>query len=1063
MLNLSSVPVALIGENLIDENVRAAIGEVIDYIDDKCGGCEVVEYHQITAGSTGFSILMYFKKFFGFSVVGGRRYYDYAWVLAVFRYVNGEPGGVGQENLRVILGEAYIDYRASGRAALKRGLWLVLVLLFKKRAILLPANFRALRAKVSDGKYSDFGFEIYPELVKFFISARHKTLGDERFWGGVDIKVRERIAQYGSKLCWISGFVEPESVKLELIIEAYEEFYYKKNGRAAEMPVKTIVPFILRRFWERLSFGHDIFSDALEALKSHWQQRRINEKSKSFQFLGYKELGEGSEFEQEIVEFCRGCTRSHLFPSYVNKNGMPAWSVQSIDDWINCESLYLSARQPEVMKSAQYGFGMLNLYLAVYLPLWFNAQSCCSGYVYPSSPKLFLVDFCCPPYRAPNAPMPFETFIFEIVEVKAKCRVMQQIKAFFEWLRAKFKPGNKYAIASLILKYDLPFIERLSKTDKCELSYQEHAFSLNYLYCVLGAVITLNESVLTNGAEIKNWPNLYDAARFLGWVPMFCCGGKNYQVDELPRGLFTRWRVPVAGGAFKTILAPHRIVHLLFELDSGKRNQSAQWLGVDCLDGIKVEELDSNRTYEVKTKVDKVQKFPSPTFVSDKTIRALRYQLELRDQIFSPAFSKEIYYEGNKKSQFGKFMPLFSFNVATGFPYSDRYYCDGFCFFLQAIQRFLRRNFMSCSLHKMMPVGMSFFDSIDPVNVIVREGGDGEYCPVTTVYKLTPHSTRVSVDTNLSRHVAHEVIGKYKTGQKRSVVAYYDKSSFHRSESELASITEATKLLWSGDAVQAGSPKSAFRRAVEYMPDVAMDEFGCISYSMEDAGEPTGVERIKLKAHSGLAHHPTHICTRNNNCPFGFNCGTCIWSVSGVDHIEAIEYKIFCYEREICELHSFADTLDVGEDDGCLAEIDSRLRNAAHQIVAWRWKLEQLQQNWHKISQTGIKFVTMRPDILKRHLVCLEMDGCEAEYVLVRMYQAVQFPSLQNDCVRAEVAAFAHSVLANTHGSVVGDQYVGHSAVPVLGLVKSIISERWSGSARLLDLLSEVGGLGSNG
>lgn len=1049
--NFTSEPVflELLGKDL-GALIRKLIVEVSSYIDNKYNCSHIVSYNQIVTTNNSGTKICYFKKFFILSPWANDIFYDEAWVVQAFKFSNCVAGYDDVSGMQILLAGGRQNYSRAGATHLRKGLWLLLVLLFRDGVILLPANFRALREKVRDNLYTDFGFELYPELVSFFISARHKIYCDD-FWSGSDIKVRERVAQYGTKLCWITGSRVPEELDLNLVIKVYEEFYYERNGLAAEIPIKTLVPFVLKKYWARVSYTTEQLFSGIDCLAA--ARRDLSRK-------GLQGHIKESMDETEILDGCCQINRSRFFPVVLSEKGHPEYAVKKIDVWVDFQLIYISHKSYESLKAAQYGFGILNIYLSVYLPLWFDKFDVGCKYKFPDEPSLFDVTFSAPLYRNPDAPMPFVIFASRILKGRESAiyNAVSQIHRFFDWLEAKASTvsslkGFKNTITSL----DIPKVDRILQTEKGSFTPLEYTAALNYLPCLLEALKLLNQAIISYGAEIKNWPDLYKAALHLGWNPKFKFRGYSLQISELPSKLFPKWRVRLKGRGHVTIFAPHRIVHLLVSFDSGIRHQSVQWLGCDFAEYLPKEDIKPDSCYFLKVAVDKVKKDAFDSCVFGKTIFALSYQLAIRGEVDSSAFDSYQYYEGNEDSRFVQLLPLFSYDCLSGKPYGDNYYAVGYYDFLFGFQRFLKKNSIECHLYELKPLGFSFGEPIDVSRVVTSNNAEASYCPIVSVSYLSPHSTRVTLVTSYSGILSDEEIGRMKTGQSPKLVRYYDKSTSKRTTSDLSNINSAINSIWSGEAIHAHHKDSAFRQALSISPESSMDDFKCLSTPLaSDSEARSGVDQIKLRTHSGLAHHATHVCTRNNNCHADFRCGVCLYGVSGLDHLEAIDFKIYAFHEEIRELHFYADTLDVELCGSELEVVDQRLRSAAVELVGWEWRRANLIASLNDVDRTKKDYVTMRPEILDKELKSIELDSDSREYIMARLYQAAEFPGLQNDVIRVGLRSFVNSILGGNLSVLREYGLQGDISISgFVGVVKNLMSEKCIDLGELMKMLTD--------
>ncbi|WP_164704759.1 hypothetical protein, partial [Pseudomonas viridiflava] len=114
--------------------------------------------------------------------------------------------------------------------------------------------------------HKEFGFEHYPELMAFTMSARDKV-NLPSFWEDVDQRVRERVAQYGTRLFWIIGAVKPEDLTIEKLVAVHKKYYYENERLTAELPVHTIVNYVCGYFGARVCFDYPDLYHALNELR----------------------------------------------------------------------------------------------------------------------------------------------------------------------------------------------------------------------------------------------------------------------------------------------------------------------------------------------------------------------------------------------------------------------------------------------------------------------------------------------------------------------------------------------------------------------------------------------------------------------------------------------------------------------------------------------------------------------------------------------------------------------------------------------------------------------------
>ncbi|WP_206360316.1 hypothetical protein, partial [Pseudomonas viridiflava] len=171
MVNFSEVPVFLVDDSIIHECVLKNIKVISRYIDEVYGVCNL-SYDAINSAPD--KRYYAFKKFFVYSPNLLSRIYDKAWVLSAYEYVLLGDLNASQELVNSVLGQDSRNYYTIMKVNLRRSLWLLLVLLFKDGCLLLTPLMKANQFKHKSPVHKEFGFEHYPELMAFTMSARDK-------------------------------------------------------------------------------------------------------------------------------------------------------------------------------------------------------------------------------------------------------------------------------------------------------------------------------------------------------------------------------------------------------------------------------------------------------------------------------------------------------------------------------------------------------------------------------------------------------------------------------------------------------------------------------------------------------------------------------------------------------------------------------------------------------------------------------------------------------------------------------------------------------------------------
>lgn len=1004
-INFTEKPMFLVGELELVRSVKLNISLVSKYIDGVFG-FKSATYESINSGMEMRNYV--FKKFFVLSPSKDKRKYDSGWVLDVYEFVLHGDIKASEDLMEKILGEDVINYRPNTQVCLRRALWLLLILLFKDRCILLPPLLRATQFKHNSEVVREFGYELYPELMGFTVSARLK-LDLPPYWVGVDKKVRERVAQYGPRLFWLIGTVTPEDMTIEALVSVHKKYYYEGERLTAELPVHTIMSHVCAYFTSRVRFTYDELFGALNKLRgTKYKTRGLGELNS----VELPQLIANASTDEELVDYCRLLRRTNFAPSNLNDDlsgCLDGKHAPTLKRWHALQQAYLVVKKYEDESNGSVGLSFLNIYLFVYLSRWFDAFGDKSTFGFPRYVSELGLELQAPITREPNSPMPLCQFVDALAGDAPSTRymAMQQLRAMFQWLELKCPSDDSGRFKNFITSIDMPASGGLPQSDKRPFSPLEYSLGVNYLFCIFRALELLNADILSNSYENIMHGSLEERARSLGWNPIFYYGKRKYEVSILPRIFFRRWSIPLTSGCVTTIFSPHLIVHTLVALESGLRHQSVQWLSID-FDKYVIGELSMNKPYWLHVVVDKVSKKPLKTIVSAQTMIALRYQRTIRGLVSCDSFKKEKSYENRVDNSRPDYIPLFSFSLLSGDPYSDAVYSKAYTKFLVGYQSFLGEHSYAARFYEFKPYGYEYGESVISGAVEVRSV-EYPYCPVRIVTDMTPHHTRNSTVKVWRRILPDAKVGLFKTGQGAATVRYYDALLQQDYDEVLDELEGSVQKIWAGTRLDTTTPQSNFRSALEKNTSQALRDFNCITMShVGSAEKDSGLQDLLNKYQNKISHHSTHICTRGDKCTIEIieaglekRCGLCVYSVKGVDHIPAIEVKIHTLSLEVEDLHAYADTIPV-EHGYELERIDERLDACISDLMGWTWCRDYLLECYKRDAAALDRYISFKPDLLKRKMVELSMDESSLKYVFSKLYEVSLYPELQTDVSRAK-------------------------------------------------------------
>lgn len=1005
-VNFADKPMFLVDDETINEAVRKNIRTVSVFLDTTYGSIKA-SYESINSSPAMKPYT--FKKFFVFSKRCGKKFYDASWVMAAYEYVLlGDLKA--PENLVVkLLMEDAVDYLPATKVCLRRALWLLLVLLFKDKCLLLTPLLKANQFKHASPVLLEFGLVHYPELMAFTVSARDKV-NLPSFWQGVDQRVRERVAQYGARLFWIIGAVKPEDLTVESLVAVHQKYYYENERLTAELPVHTIVHYVCNFFGERVGFSYDELYHALNAL------RPIKYKSGTrgeLTAINFVPIIERADSDDQIVDYCRLLVRNQFLPAKILQN--PILSNSNFHNspallrWIAVQKSYLELKAYEDVPHSALGLNLLNIYLFVYLDKWFCLFGDAVGFSYPEHISQLDLIFVAPITRNFGTPLPLKGFIESMTKDSptVKYASLQQLRVMFEWMEAKKFRDEKGYFQNFLLKIDMPESAGLPNSDKRPFKRAEYSLAINYLYCVFLALEVLNDDVLNHAYADIMYGSLEERALSLGWSNEFYFSGRKYVVNVLPRCFFKRWCIPLADGANKTIFSPHLVVHSITAVESGLRHQSVQWLSTD-FDKYVVGKAELNRAYWLHVVVDKVKKRPIKTIVSGQTIVALRYQRKIRGLVSAQSFNRLKSYENRHDNVREEYLPLFSKSIPNGDPYTDNVYSEAYLFFLVGFQFFLKEHGIVSRFFEFKPRGFGQGETVVPNRVVVLNV-HFPYCPVRLVTDMTPHHTRNSTVKVWQRVMKDSEVGKFKTGQGVRTVRYYGTLIDEDYNEVTEKISSHIAKIWKGNRLDASHPNSNFRKALSADVPQALRDFNCVTMSHNSVYQNESVLRnLGAKYDNKVSYHSTHICTKGDKCTQEIideglekRCGLCIFSVKGIDNIPAIDVKIYNLSMEVEELHAYADSISE-ENIYELEQVDEKLEKTVSDLLGWTWSRDYLVECYRRDVALSDKLVSIQPQLMKKSMREVEMDDSSIQYIFSRLYENSLYPELQTEVIRAK-------------------------------------------------------------
>ncbi|MDD2108316.1 hypothetical protein [Pseudomonas asiatica] len=747
-------------------------------------------------------------------------------------------------------------------------------------------------------------------------------------------KANRRVFQLGAKMVLASTWYTPEDVTREdLFAWRSHNISMKDQGRGNE-----ISPLPLFSLAEQL---HKLYPSRMQFDLDEWKKQATKQ-------LGAYGGSIGSLLSDVMKLGLAADDAVDRFKSYVVAK-WTALAPDSIDDfqipqtlfdagcdvggaysfWLSLERDWLEDASYTNDKGARLILGRLNLYLFVYLPLWYK-ENPKSELPYPDSPNKFhgRVFYNCKG-EAENRPFSLTEFLTRLGS-KINYGYMNKLKVFFEYLMSqKFNvPGCTGLVQPV---YVLPRTKKYREVVKEVLLpdhllfFVEYAYSIENLFSVL-----LNSRRLFLKARKLTEKNRQLNMDDLGYVPFIRWRGKIYPIKQLNAALIDC--VQVRG---REVINPAFIRLILTLMEGGMRTQASQWLDARSYDRHATRPFyHPDQITMLWLNTDKIHSQGMYVLSQVKVILMLDRQVEWRNRLIKlgcKAFTKPILYDG-KQTKWGKILPVFSSNPDSGMPISDSKIADMWPVLCLAFQMWMRDGgWQVPDMVKLLPVKKRsanqsgenpFFVCADVAESISEEDVKvikpdtpkryyaGDYCPVVLRAVVTPHGLRASFVTAMSTILDIESVTRL-TGQTLATVMYYNKG-FRPLQKKIGQPVNYIDLIGHLDYEATSSPVLSLpstltqaqrleRAKLAGNVDRVAAELGLISINsaQRDDEALNGMQIIARERSLNLGVAHTHICPFNFVCPREIleelggerHCSRCRLAVFSVFNISAVAAK----------------------------------------------------------------------------------------------------------------------------------------------------------------------------
>jgi hypothetical protein len=780
----------------------------------------------------------------------------------------------------------------------------------------------------------------------------------------------------------------------------------------------------------------------------------------------------------ELVQALSRLTMTHLGNSgsifeKVYPKVLPAKYQSAAKYWIKLQSLYADKKKYEDPKSLFGNLGLFHAYLFIYLPWWYAKdlnQDRLPDYPDTLNKLNCEVFINCWVGDSDVLPLDYISFINLISKQKSWTNnthyaMVHPFLMFLRWCESKKRrlpEANEFE--NLLDTDDLPSYTKYGQSKKTPLARRMFKMFVRFCFALEGfqsqiekkvEAGALNPTLLGGVGSFINFvekaPEPISKGRFIQPVD-FCLStygidkpsvsfededGQQYPINSIYRFFFHNDYI--VKGENKALVYPGDLHCCLLAMETGIRGNHLVWLDLETFDMRVNLKMLEDYLHPLTVNTDKVKTEPWVSTVSASVIATCLKQKDWRSKILNPAFNQPVFYNGNKKSKFGAFRPLFSYSPTAGTPASGMEKC--FLALLMSFNQFLIDNgFDEEPMYKIRPAGHKYYGEVNPELVETHTTKEGlEYTKIIYAKRTTVHACRNSVVGIKTRYLPESIVGKHITGQHERLVTYYNlrdpEDHYDDQNRQWVEKSGETKISISlaEESFNREMPSNSFgttmQKGIAQNPNEAINAYGLISIHMitdKDGNPEDGLSMIKAKKSIKLACNPTHFCPFDNICPRDIieelgemkPCSLCPYAISGVNHLPAISAaKDACFEE-------FADVKEkltmLRKDKHRELEMISEAEDQCNQLLmhanGWQYRESELLNKLSDIKKgfDAGEFTVGKPEFIANMLeqTCFKESDNEGAYLLKRLRDCKEFPLLETKKIAAKFEMAKRKLMA---------------------------------------------------
>lgn len=888
----------------------------------------------------------------------------------------------------------------------------VFIFLHKRKTLVLPPNFTRPLGSITS----------FPEAQKLFYCETVHPFLDMETSSNINLRngrraytATQRLWQTGIKALLMSSFFAPEDINAKDLQELRLAQLRDKRNALIPLPTVQIANTLLASFPNR----------TLEEVRCWLESTKTTNNLAAVQYSTREAiLIDMLKRHVSPLEVTRGLTKYRRYGvRSFSSDGLRDYKINlhahqdsiffgtAMNLWINAEDSYIAHKSNHNHKILHLALGKLNLYLFVYLPLWIT-QNPHSKFKYPSSPSKFTgaINYNCEAPKSPDRPLSMCELFREIGYIESH-QSQAEIRNFFRYL-VDF--GNELDGCGEVTQpvRNIPASKKYACVTKNVFTGNQLRLFIAYHYALsAGADYYFENSVHLKMVIDEAKRNNKDIDTVdLGFVPIMYNEGKISFIRKLhPR-------------SFHFVIHDHTpyynpgsVTFSLLLLEIGVRGQTLQWLDARTYDRTSHRiSRDSLQLTTLWLNTDKIQKIPFIIVTAMGNLWLLddqrRWRQHIIDEVGVSGFTKEVFYDHDPESHWGKILPLFAANPVTGDPFTDNQYSRLWKYHCLNFQKWYTENtFEKSPIVGLLPLRKTpektyftweeWINKINSDDVLVVSGSPknkiylGDYCPVSLRAYATPHSARASFVTDMSTHLPPEAVALL-TGQSLSTIIKYNKGHRLIADRLQGAFNNKDGAWYLTNTFHSNFSMSAARDRIEdsvrqgTIPKT-IDTLGLNSFPTSTSPkEMTGLKLIATDRSLSLGACYTHICPYNFICPekilnkFGGvkRCALCPFAVFSSHNLPAIEahrQKIAEEYLSTCKIvEQYSATHSVSPVE--MSRLQEEVKNTAKEVISWMLVEEVL---WAKIEmQRDAEQVHLNKDLVVSDAGTVTREISRSEY-----------------------------------------------------------------------------------